>query len=172
MNELEMSKELSDLPETTYYSERDTWIVAVLWASIIFCSAAAIYITFLQMSILLLVSQELLFLGVVALCFSILRSTYYTMKADELFVRSGPFKWSIPYLEIEKVVPERNLWSSAALSRDRLHITHTSSKTGSYISPEKEEAFMLDLAGRCPDLRLDGLRLIRVNEHEANIEDD
>ena len=167
-----MSKQLNDVPETTYYSRRDTWVVAVLWASIIFCAAAAIYITFLQMSILLLLSQELLFLGVVALCFSILRSTYYTMKADELFVRSGPFKWSIPYLEIEKVVPVRNLRSSAALSRDRLHITHTSSKEGSYISPEKEKAFMLDLAGRCPDLQLDGLRLIRVDGHEANVEDD
>ena len=167
-----MSKQLNDVPETTYYSKRDTWVVAVLWASIIFCAAAAIYITFLQMSILLLLSQELLFLGVVALCFSILRSTYYTMKADELFVRSGPFKWSIPYLEIEKVVPERNLWSGAALSIDRLHITYTSSKAGSYISPEKEKAFMLGLAGRCPDLQLDGLRLIRVDGHEANVEDD
>ena len=167
-----MSKPLNDFPETTYYTKRDTWIVIVLWAIIIFCAASAIYITFLGLSILSLIAQEVLFLGVVALCFSILRSTYYTMKADELFVRTGPFKWSIPYLEIEEVVPERNLWSSAALSRDRLHITHSSSKAGTYISPEKEEKFMLDLAGRCPDLQVEGKRLIRVNGIVENVEHD
>ncbi len=167
-----MSNQFNDFPETTYYSKRDKWVVAVLWASIIFCAAAAIYITFLDMSILLLVSQEILFLGVVALCFSILRSTYYTMKADKLFVRSGPMKWSIPFEEIEEVVPVRNLWSSAALSRDRLHIKHASSKAGSYISPEKKEAFMLDLASRCPNLQFDGKRLIQADGNDATVEDD
>ena len=164
-----MSKQLNDFPETKYYSKRDTWIVVVLWAIIIFCAASAIYITYLELSILLLLTQEALFLGVVALCLSILRSTYYILKADKLFVRTGPFKWSIPYLEIEEVVPERNLWSSAALSRDRLHITYSSSKAGAYISPEKEETFMLDLAGRCPDLQLVGKRLIQVNGITENI---
>lgn len=161
-----MSKHPDDSPDTTYHSKRDTWIVIILWAVIVFCAASAIYITFLDLSIILLLSQEVLFLGAVALCLSILRSTYYILLAEELFVRTGPFKWTIPLSEIESVIPERNLWSSAALSIDRLHIRYQSSKAGAYISPAEEEAFLLDLANRCPHLQFENNRVIGLGDQD------
>ena len=46
--------------------------------------------------------------------------------------------------------------------------------TGRKESPlkKKEEKFMLDLAGRCPDLQVEGKRLIRVNGIAENVEND
>jgi len=74
-------------------------------------------------------------------------------------VRSGPFRWTILYCDIEKVLPKKNFWSSAALSTQRIHIYHRDSKIGSLISPEREASFMNDLAKRCPQLQLQGREL-------------
>ncbi len=131
----------------------------LLWIIILFCSGGAIYVTFMEISIPLLIVQEILFLGIVAFCLSIYRSTYYVLERKGLFVRSGPFRWTILYSDIEMVLPKRNLWSSAALSTQRLHIYHRGSKMGSLISPEREASFMNDLAKRCPHLQIQGREL-------------
>ncbi len=147
-----------------YYSKRDTWIVLLLWGITLFAAGSAIYITFLDLRVISLISQEIFFLIIVAISLSILRSTYYVLQKEGLFIRTGPFRWTIPYKDIRKVVPERNLWSSAALSIHRLHITHGQSKTGTYISPQDEQAFLRDLAERSPSLVIEENKVIHVGD--------
>lgn len=161
------SQQLADT-DRIYYSKRDTWIVLLLWGITLFAAGSAIYITFLDLRVLSLISQEIFFLIIVAISLSILRSTYYVIQKEGLFIRTGPFRWTIPYNDIRRVTPERNLWSSAALSIDRLHITHGQSKKGSYISPKDEQAFMRDLAERSPSLVIKDNEVVHVGDMDKN----
>ncbi len=74
--------------------------------------------------------------------------TGYTVTDTELKVRCGPFKETIPLEKISEVKKTWNLWSSAALSFDRLAIKHLYDTT--YISPAEEEEFLRLLGERCP----------------------
>ena len=159
-----MSEEVQNYPQKIYPSKRDTWIVAILGAIIIFCTAGAIYVTYQPLSILAMLFQELLYVGAVAFTVSILRSTYYTLKDDELLVRSGPFRWTIALEEIVSVTPSRTLLSGAALSLDRLIIQHGDSRHGTIISPEDKELFLRDLASRSSKLQFESDRVIRVED--------
>ena len=145
-----------------YYSKRDAWIVFILWAIITFGTVSAVVVTFSFTSILRLLTLEVLFLSLVAFCLSILRSTYYTLTSDSLVVRSGPFRWTIGLDTIVEVVPARNLYSSAALSLDRLHIRQRGSRSSTYISPKDKESFLRELAARSPDLVFSVDRVIRA----------
>ena len=54
----------------------------------------------------------------------IFQSTYYTVDQDYLRIRSGPFRWRVPIVDIESITPTRNPLSSPALSLDRLRIDY------------------------------------------------
>jgi len=157
-----------DSPAKVYPSKRDTWLVGLLWLIIAVCVASAVYLFYTDISIGALIIQEAMFLILVAFCLSILRNTYYVLKDDHLFIRSGWFRWRTPYEEIEEVRPTRKIWSSAALSMDRLYIRHRKAQLSSYISPEDKEGFMRDLASRAPDLVLQGDRLVKIQNIENN----
>ena len=148
--------------ELVYPSKRDTWIVGALWLVIIASVAGAIAAFSLSLSVISLLIQEAVWLGIIAFCVSILRSTNYTIKADSLLIRSGPFRWTVPFDDIEEVIPSRKAWSSAALSMDRLYVKHKGSAGGSYISPENKQEFLEKLAARAPALRLEENRLVRI----------
>src|SRR5690606_1532665 len=95
----------------------------------------------------------LLLVGVI-LPLWILRSTYYTLDARYLHVRSGPFKWRVPLRDIRAVRPTRSPLSSPALSLDRLRIEF--GRAGSImISPGDKDRFLTELECRRnrPELR-------------------
>jgi hypothetical protein len=100
----------------------------------------------------------------VAFCLSILRNTYYVLESDHLFIRSGWFRWRTHYSDIVEVRPSRAIWSSAALSMDRLYVRHRRVPASSYISPEDKEGFMRDLAFRSPDLVFQDGRVVRIDK--------
>lgn len=79
----------------------------------------------------------------------LLAATDYVLEADELRIRSGPFRWRIRLEEIQSVQPSRNPLSSPALSLDRLRITYG---PGKYIliSPEDKTGFLRELEKRRP----------------------
>lgn len=165
-----MSQEAKDvtsqLEDLIFPSKRDTWIVAVLWLIILVSAAGAIAALTMSLSIISLLVQEVMWTGIIVFCFSILRSTYYAIKTDSLLVRTGPFKWTILFDDIEEVVPSRKAWSSASLSMDRLYIDHKSSAGGTYISPEDKQVFLKALAERASGLQVDGERLVRIMANE------
>jgi hypothetical protein len=81
--------------------------------------------------------------------------TYYELREDHLLCRSGPFRERIPYGNIRSVKPSRNLFSSMALSSQRIEIKQRGRGffTGTtYISPVDRERFIELLKSRCDDL--------------------
>jgi hypothetical protein len=71
----------------------------------------------------------------------LLFSTSYRVDTQSLFVRSGPFSWTIPLAEIRSVEPSRSLISSPALSLDRLEIRYGNGKS-ILVSPADRENFL------------------------------
>lgn len=81
--------------------------------------------------------------------------TWYELRADHLYARSGPFRERIPYDRIRRIERCRNSFSSMALSRDRIGIWQHGKGffTGTtYISPVDPDAFFKDLKDRCRNL--------------------
>lgn len=152
----------NDFLAKIYPSKRDRWIVGLLWLIIAFCVASMVYIFYTVTSIAIIIAQQSLFLLLVAFCLSILRNTYYVLESEHLLIRSGWFRWRTRYSDIEEVRPSRKIWSSAALSMDRLYVRHRRARSSSYISPVNKEGFMRDLASRSPDLVFDDGRVVRV----------
>jgi hypothetical protein len=162
-----MSKETMDVyndrDDVFFSSKRDAWLVGILWLVILISVAGAIFVLTLSLSIVSLFVQEVMWFGMGAFTLSILRSTNYTIKTDSLIVRSGPFKWTIQFNDIDEVVPSRKAWASAALSMDRLFVDHKGPAGGTYISPDDKQHFLETLADRASSLRLEEDRVVRVN---------
>jgi Bacterial PH domain len=80
---------------------------------------------------------------ILSLCLPVwlLFSTNYRTDAKSLYIRSGPFSWTIPLAEIESVTPSRSLWSSPALSLDRLEVRYSGGKQ-ILVSPRDRELFI------------------------------
>jgi hypothetical protein len=74
-------------------------------------------------------------------------STYYTLDAAALIVRSGPFRWTIPFGDIRSVSPTRDARSAPALSLERLRIEQRSGAV-MLISPRDTEGFLAELRNR------------------------
>ncbi len=71
----------------------------------------------------------------------ILVATRYTVKKDNLEIKSGPFSWNIPIESIISVQETRNAITSPALSFDRLEIKYGEDK-GIMVSPADKQAFI------------------------------
>jgi hypothetical protein len=90
----------------------------------------------------------------VALPVWLLLDTKYTFDSDELSVRSGPFRWSVPLHAISRVRPSRSVLSAPALSLDRIQIDYGNRRI--LISPKQPQRFIDELRKRSPNARLDG----------------
>lgn len=145
-----------------YPSKADTWLVVVLWASIVVLVLSPVIFWIEPGPPAARLGMTLLFLGTAGLVLWVLRGTRYELYADRLVVRSGPFRWRIPLAAIQEVRPSRSPLSGPALSLDRLLIRYQGSRLGVMISPEREEAFLQDLASRAPHLEVRGDRVERV----------
>lgn len=130
----------------TFHSKVDGWLLVAVLASAAGCLAAgaAAMLTAPPGTASLI---ALLLLLVSAFPVWILGATYYVLTAEELLVRSGPFRWRIPVREIRAITPTRNPLSSPALSLDRLRIEYGSSKW-IMISPRDREGFLRELDRR------------------------
>ena len=90
----------------------------------------------------------------------ILYGTRYAFTPDSLLIACGPFRFLVPLSEIRSVRPSRNPLSSPACSLDRLRV-EWGAKRWILISPEDKAQFLHELDERCPQLRLEGERLVR-----------
>ena len=71
----------------------------------------------------------------------LLLSTEYRIDSNTLFIRSGPFRWTVPIQEIHNIEPSRSVLSSPALSLDRFKITYGSDKQV-LVSPKRRDQFI------------------------------
>lgn len=90
----------------------------------------------------------------IAFLLSLYFCTYYELREDHLFCRSGPFFERIPYDRIKSVKLSSSIVSGMALSLRRIEIRkHDSWPLGAaLISPPDREQFMQSLLSRCHNL--------------------
>ena len=81
--------------------------------------------------------------------------TNYTLTADELRIRSGPFRWRIALAEVREVSPSRSWMSSPALSLDRLCIRYGDGRS-ILVSPREKQRFIDALRESCPAVLVTG----------------
>ena len=89
-------------------------------------------------------------LFIAAILVGLVWPVHYTCAAEHLIVRSGLVLYQVPYREIRSVAPSRALWSSPALSLDRLRIDYGTRWL--LISPRDRRAFLTELRLRAPHL--------------------
>ncbi len=110
-------------------------------------------------------------LGALLLLRAIAWPMNYTLEGAELLIRSGLLlRQRIPYARFVRVSPSRNPLSSFAMSLDRLRIDYRTKRgreTFVLISPVRREAFLQDLAARCPHLTLRDGALQPAAEHNG-----
>ena len=84
-------------------------------------------------------------------------ATYYELRENTLYMRSGPFAENVPYVKIRKAVKCRGYKTSMALSTARIELIYgRSSISGrTFISPEREDEFLAELQKRCPKLKIE-----------------
>jgi len=128
-----------------FESKRDLWIVLLMRVMPAFALAVIGSVWYRQhgdwrgpaAGAVVLIIVELFFVEY------ILRSTYYEIDGDTLFVHSSFITWRVPIREIRSVTPTRNPSSSPALSLDRLRIEYGHKVI--LISPADRERFMAAL---------------------------
>lgn len=123
----------------TFRSAIDTWFWVVL-----VCSDVALVVAFV-MTLASGSTEGVVIVAVVSvvamgLPLWLAFSTTYTVDANELLIRSGPFRWRVPLAEIESVAPSRSVLSSPALSLDRLEIRYSGGRSV-LVSPVEKDAF-------------------------------
>jgi Bacterial PH domain len=97
----------------------------------------------------------------------VLYGTMYTFAGDTLRVRNGPFRVTVPLVDIDSVTPSSNPFATAAGSLDRLHIRYHHSDRSLLVTPADKFGFLRVMLERCPHLRLTGDRVVRVRASSA-----
>lgn len=83
-------------------------------------------------------------------------TTSYTITADALVVRCGPFRTTVLLAGIQTLRASRSLLASPALSTNRIEVV-ASPGPWVLISPAQPQRFLRDLLARAPHVRLEGL---------------
>jgi hypothetical protein len=134
-----------------FKTKRDFWYGLLILFALASASAAAFMVPDEERLVVIL-----LLLPVWAFLVSLWFFTWYELREDHLYARSGPFVERIPYDRIKSIKESRNLWSSMAMSRDRIEIRQHDKGfvTGTtYISPNDKQRFMDMLKSRCYNLQ-------------------
>lgn len=144
------SLHLSDpLPEPRrYQSKVDAWLALLLVAV-----AVAVCIGMLTSDVNPWV--KLLAFAPQGLIFWTLARTYYVITDVALEIRSGPFRWSVPFGSIRSLSGSRNPLSAPALSIDRIAVGHTRGTV--LISPRHKAAFVHAMVLAVPGLEVTDL---------------
>ncbi len=85
----------------------------------------------------------------------LLLDTNYTVTADTLQIRSGPFRWRIALSDVREVSPSRSWVSSPALSLDRVRIRYGAGRS-ILVSPREKQRFIDSLRQHCPAVLVTG----------------
>lgn len=131
----------------TFKSNVDNWYYAVIvGVTVIVLFSVVVPMLSGHLSLLLGAAILLLSLG---LPLWLLFSTQYLVDTESLYVKSGPFSWTIALTDIQSVTPSKAAWSSPALSLDRLEIRYGDRKR-LLVSPKDRAAF-IDAVGHGSD---------------------
>lgn len=128
------------MPTTRFDSKIDTWLIALIGASLVVSAAMPFWlaVTTGQTSTLWLTLAVLA--PTLALILWLFRSTAYNVDASQLLVTTGPFRWVVALAEIEGVSDTRSPRSAPALSLDRLEIRYSGGQR-LLVSPKDKAGF-------------------------------
>lgn len=133
-----------------YESKKDAVVAIAIWAVV---SGLVLATALSPPEIRLWIALSSL--GGIAFVLWIYYGTYYELRADHIYARSGPFVERVYYDLIIEAKPCKNFYSSMALSTERIFVRTT--RKGlmgmTYISPVNREEFLAELKSRCPNLR-------------------
>lgn len=127
------------------------WWVKFLFNCIAICLVLAFYLIPTDERIIYLIIG----LPLLAFILSIYWGTFYELRDEYLYCRSGPFVEKIPYVNIKSVRLCKNMFSSMALAKERIEIKQHNKSfiTGTtYISPINRDEFYQMLLQRCTNL--------------------
>lgn len=128
-----------------FRSKVDTWLVLLVVATGAMAIASCFPMIRIGSGGALAIAAGLVAL-VVGFPAWLLAATHYTFEEEALGIRSGPFRWTIPYSDISDVKPSRSVLSSPALSLDRLRIEYAGKSI--LISPVDRASFVQELERR------------------------
>jgi hypothetical protein len=140
-----------------YRSKVDVWLVALVLGA----AALPVVIGFWLLLhdshrgvFLLIVWGGIMTLMMVVLGFPL----RYRLAADQLHIKSGWLEWNVPLAKVRRVAPSRSPLSAPAWSLQRVRLESTDGSV-ILVSPDDQESFIREIAGRCPHLvrRGDGL---------------
>lgn len=145
----------------TYKSAWDLWLLVICGLASLFTIASTAVAAMTESDLSTLGRTLVLLSGLLApvLLVWMVRTTDYTIAAEGLRVRSGPFRWKMPFEAIESVEPSKSILSGPAGSLDRLAIKRQG-KLDLFISPRRRRAFLDHLATRATHLERRDDRLV------------
>jgi hypothetical protein len=152
----------------TFSSKRDAWLVAVIWIGAAVAVAGGVALFNSEAPQAVRVVLLLALLGGALFMLWILYGTSYVIRDQDLLVRNGPFRTTVPLLEVDSVRPTRDPAASPANSLDRLLICWSQGRHQVLISPNAKQDFLRALAQRAPHLDLEGDSLERVDGRPSN----
>ncbi len=136
----------------TFVSRYDTWLRIVLWINnlMLIGGLAVLLVQRDLTAIVVAIVLAVVLAGVIWMQFA----TYYRVDGDTLFVRCGPFHWTIPIASITAVTPTDDPTSGPALSMRRLRLEFKKGDATDeiFISPEDREGFVEALRERNPGI--------------------
>lgn len=136
-----------------FSSKRDTWIGLLLWIPIIAVFVLTTWIPLTNGHYDPI--GTFIFVPIVAFIAWIWFGTGYRVTDDELNIKSGPIRQTIPLKEITKIESTRNPISSPALSLDRLEIKYGEGNVA-IISPQDKEGFINLIVSKYPTVTING----------------
>jgi len=137
-----------------FTSKKDWWLTAIIWTAMLFAIGSGGYALIKETPSLgdLLLTMTFTFLLPILILWLWL-TTFYLVEEDNLIIKYGPFKKTIPLESIKSIKKTMNPLSSPALSLKRLDIEY-----GQYqnvlISPKDRDEFMEILSKRCPNAKI------------------
>lgn len=128
----------------------DLWITIIIWSSILILVFTVLIVPEEARLITLLSA----FPAIVLLLW-IYNGSWYELREEYLFCRLGPFSEKIYYDKVKSLKLSKNLFSSMALSMNRIEIRQRDKGyiTGTtLISPANREYILAELIKRCKNL--------------------
>lgn len=142
----------SSMPNTTFPSKIDGWLLALLLGATLVGVCAVAFIGARAGNRVQGWLALALLLPATLLPPWLLLRTRYRFLDHRLLVESGPFRWHVNLADVRSVTPTRSPLSSPALSLDRLRIEH--GQAGALmVSPQDKDGFLRMLQTQCAGLQ-------------------
>ena len=129
------------MSEKRFNSKVDAWIALLIIAVALMDVAFIVIFARSDDSPASTTGAVIALVGVFVLLMWLALRTYYAVDKDTLRVVSGPFRWRIPLADIQSATPTRSLWSSPAMSIDRLRIVYGKGRR-IMVSPADKQGFL------------------------------